>query len=80
MNIYLVDCVWDDWETSECSKDCGGGIKFKTRVPEKDAAFGGRECTGLSNITESCNIQKCPGTIILYEILNQKLEWKSPNS
>ena len=45
----------------ECSEECGGGVRNKTRAPKILAAFGGKNCTGKSNIQERCNIQDCPG-------------------
>ena len=40
---------------------CGGGNRTKTRTEKVSSAFGGEECEGLSSITESCNVQECPG-------------------
>ena len=59
----VVDCEWGDWEVSDCSKECGGGIQFKTRIETVIAAYGGQECSGQWNVTESCNTQNCPGKI-----------------
>ena len=58
---HVVDCEWDDWQLGKCSKTCGGGSRTNTRTPKVDAAHGGEECNGASNITESCNTQECPG-------------------
>ena len=33
----------------------------KTREEKVSADHGGNECEGLATITESCNIQECPG-------------------
>ena len=57
----LVDCEWDDWKIGICSKECGGGTRTNVRTPKIDAAHGGEECNGSSNITESCNTHECPG-------------------
>ena len=59
--MNLVDCVWGSWEIGECSLSCGGGIQTNTREPNITAAHGGEECSGSSTVTESCNIQECPG-------------------
>ena len=65
----VVDCEWGDWDASECSEECGGGIQFKTRIQTVIAAHGGQECSGQSNVTESCNTQNCPGKIEIYAFL-----------
>ena len=44
----------------ECTKTCGGGIRTNTR-DQKDAEHGGDECQGVSSVTESCNVEECPG-------------------
>ena len=50
-----------------CSKTCGGGMRTNIREL-KFLAESAEElqdlhesCAGSSNITESCNIQECPG-------------------
>ena len=48
-----------------CDKTCGGGTRTNIRVPKVDLQHGGVECTGHSTITESCNIQECPGKLII---------------
>ena len=58
-----VDCVWDKWNIGECSKTCGGGKKIITRAKKVEADHGGKECSGSSNITESCNVEECSGKI-----------------
>ena len=51
----------------KCSKECGNGTRSKTRSPEIFAAHGGMECSGLSNVTETCNTHGCPGLFIYYQ-------------
>ena len=57
----LVDCVWDDWTTGECSKSCAGGFRTKVREPKQEAEYGGEECIGDSEVIEECNTNQCPG-------------------
>ena len=61
----LVDCKWSEWTIGDCDKTCGGGLRTNTRVPAPEAQHGGEECTGHPNVTESCNIQECPGILIV---------------
>ena len=57
-----VNCEWGEWEKEgDCSTTCGGGLQILTRKPEIESKHGGQECIGASNISEICNIQKCPG-------------------
>ena len=65
--IFLVNCEWGEWKVGGCTKTCGGGTQKKTRVktfPEKN----GGTCTGQSTETQSCNTQRCPGSIYDYVI------------
>jgi hypothetical protein len=55
---YLVDCEWNDWETGECSKTCGGGSRTNSRTKETEEAFGG-VCEGDPSMEEECNVQAC---------------------
>ena len=63
-----VNCQWDEWVIGKCSKTCGTGKRTNTRtklVVEKNGGI----CTGAPTNTETCNTKKCPGTIILYNVL-----------
>ena len=54
-----MDCVWGIWKYGECTKECGVGTRKITRnVLVKDTQ-GGKQCSGPSTVTESCNLQKC---------------------
>ena len=64
INYIVVDCVWEEWIVGECSRTCGGGIQTNTRKPSTTSAHGGKECSGSSNITKSCNTQDCPGACL----------------
>ena len=56
-----MNCEWGDWKEGECSEQCGGGTRINTRGVKVNAAYGGKECIGLSSIEESCNVKECPG-------------------
>ena len=58
-----VHCEWNEWKIGECDKSCGGGFRTNTRTVKVDAKHGGEVCAGSSTITESCNVQECPGKI-----------------
>ena len=59
--IISVNCQWSSWNHySGCTKSCGGGTQFKTRIktiPESD----GGSCFGEKVYSRNCNIQNCPG-------------------
>ena len=58
---FVVHCEWGEWKIGECNKSCGGGFRINTRTVEsKDSR---EECAGSSTISESCNVQECPGKI-----------------
>ena len=57
----MVDCEWDEWRIGECSKTCGGGERINIRNKKIEAINGGKECSGTSNLTDSCNKIECPG-------------------
>ena len=61
-SIFAVDCEWSDWSFGECSKSCGVGTRMDYRFVRVNASNGGKDCQGLSNIQENCNIQECPGS------------------
>ena len=61
LKFSLVDCEWGEWKIGECSVECGTGTRLNLREPKVLAAHGGKECSGLANATEICNIQECPG-------------------
>ena len=61
---FLVDCVWNDWTVGQCSLSCGGGTLTKIRTHNVTAQHGGEVCAGHAEVTESCNVQECPGKFL----------------
>ena len=53
--IISVDCLWTDFQYTECSNPCGGGTSVGTRSILRRANYGGKECTGPSEVTSQCN-------------------------
>jgi len=54
-----VDCVVDEWSGwSECSAECGGGVKERSRHELLKAAYGGEVCPSLEEET-SCGAGAC---------------------
>ena len=64
-NVISVNCEWGEWEIGSCSVECGGGKQTNSRSIKINAEHGGTNCSGLSMVTEICNIQECPGIIII---------------
>lgn len=61
LHFILVDGFWLNWSNwSDCSKSCGRGFMYRTRVCE-DPKYGGSKCVGVSNETMPCNPSSCPG-------------------
>lgn len=60
-SLFVVDGFWMSWSNwSECSKSCGRGFTFRTRICE-EPKYGGLDCEGPSNETMSCYPSSCPG-------------------
>ena len=58
---------WEDW--SACSTTCGEGQQTRARTcTNPSPAHGGNECNADSEMTQSCNVGKCPGNYRIYEI------------
>ena len=58
----IVNCKWNEWEIGDCSKTCGVGTRTNTRTKKVEEKNGGL-CEGESTLSESCNLQNCPGNI-----------------
>ncbi|XP_059164384.1 SCO-spondin-like [Physella acuta] len=55
-----VDGVFGSWsEWSGCSKTCGAGIQWRSRICT-GPFYGGKDCQGDRNQTQSCNTFNCP--------------------
>ena len=61
----IVDCEWNEWIIGTCSSSCGGGTRTNTRSKNVSAEYEGDECEGTTSITESCNVQECPGNLVV---------------
>ena len=63
MNVFSVDCKWNDWNPwGNCTEPCGGGQRTRNRN-SIDAKYGGETCPGPSEMDENCNQHECPGKI-----------------
>ena len=53
---------WSDFgDWSECSAECGGGTKSRSRTcTNPTPAYGGIQCTGNSTESQECNTNHCP--------------------
>ncbi|XP_071959244.1 A disintegrin and metalloproteinase with thrombospondin motifs 18-like isoform X2 [Antedon mediterranea] len=50
---------------SECSRTCGGGVRFQEReCNNPDPQYGGKFCEGPSRIYSMCNVQECLDTTV----------------
>ena len=58
-----VDGGWSDYtDWTECSVECGGGIRSRTRLCNNPAPLNsGALCVGDGTETEECNPSPCAG-------------------
>ncbi|XP_077521556.1 proteoglycan-like sulfated glycoprotein papilin isoform X3 [Amblyomma americanum] len=58
---YQESGPWGPWTASSpCSRTCGGGVAYQTRVCEDFRADGSHGCVGPSKRYFSCNVEDCP--------------------
>ena len=57
-----MNCRWSSWRWSQCSKNCGRGVKYGTRRIVCHVKNGGKRCTGGSKMTQSCFVRSCGGS------------------
>ena len=61
LTIGDVDGQWGEWQSSACSKSCGGGTLTRNRECNRPAPRGfGRVCIGNPEDTIDCNVEQCP--------------------
>ena len=62
--FWAVDGNWTEWRAwGPCSRTCGTGTQQRMRTCTKPApAFGGKNCSGDSRETRSCQTRLCSGT------------------
>ena len=64
--------VWQEWQQwTECSKECGGGIRRRARICGDNTRP--RECEGEKREAEACNEQICRKAFNNSSIRNRKL-------
>ncbi|XP_070377335.1 papilin [Dermacentor albipictus] len=58
---YQESGPWGPWTaSSSCSRTCGGGVAYQTRVCEDFRHGESHGCTGPSRKYFSCNVEECP--------------------
>ena len=59
---------WSDW--GDCTVTCGGGQRRRFRTCTNPAPkHHGRPCIGNSQMTETCNTDRCAGMLWVHTIL-----------
>jgi len=60
-----VNCIMNGWTAwGKCSKTCGGGTQTRTRIVQKQAAYGGKACPTDRSQTQACSKERCPRKIV----------------
>lgn len=83
-DVPLIDDVdggWSDWTVwSACSRDCGGGYRWRQRECNNPKPLGhGQECHGHPMEGQECHTHSCKGCIYNYKTSRIKLNRKSVN-
>lgn len=65
-----VDCVWSEFKYTNCSNQCGPGVRNGTRSILTPAQHGGKNCTGPSVVTTQCNSDP-GGAPSMFEVLKE---------
>ncbi|XP_077522114.1 uncharacterized protein LOC144133127 [Amblyomma americanum] len=59
--FYKESGPWGPWTpSSTCSRTCGGGVAYQTRVCEDSRADKSHGCVGPSTRYFTCNVEDCP--------------------
>ena len=66
MFLAKVDGQWGEWvDTSECSANCDGGTKSRTRTCNNPSpSNGGLACSGVDADEIECNTMSCPVKVL----------------
>lgn len=60
---WSVDGYYSEWSKwGPCSRTCGGGAQQRNRTCIQPL-YGGANCQGLGNESQSCNEHNCPGIV-----------------
>jgi hypothetical protein len=56
-----VDCKYESWlQWSLCSTTCGSGKRFRTRLKQFGAFYGGKQCYASPKEDQPCQLGECP--------------------
>ena len=58
--LFLVDCVWGEWNKEACSATCGKATRTSNRIKVVKEANGGK-CEGKATKIDICDVSPCPG-------------------
>ena len=59
---FVVNCQWSAWsQWRKCSAECGTGNQTRSRIVERQAENGGKECDGNNLMYQKCILESCDG-------------------